>query len=135
MTIASMNPDALREMATRREIVKGLAGNRIHIAAIHETHITQDKSYVVDNYRIITAASDKNETDGIVTGRTSIVIRESPRKHFAKITRRNGRPLRVTLDRAERKIPIRIISTYAPCNGHTEAEKQHRWEDVKVLLN
>ena len=42
INIASPNQDSMREATTQQEIVKGLAGNRIHIAAIKETHITQD---------------------------------------------------------------------------------------------
>ena len=32
-------------------------------------------------------------------------------------------------------MPIHIISTYAPHNGHTEETKRRHWEDVQELLN
>ena len=35
--------------------------NKIHIAAVQETHITKDKSYMMDNYRIITAAASRSK--------------------------------------------------------------------------
>ena len=49
LNIASLNPDSMRETATQQEIVNGLTKNKIHIAEIQETHITQDKSYVAGN--------------------------------------------------------------------------------------
>ena len=32
-------------------------------------------------------------------------------------------------------MPIRIISTYAPHNGHTEETKRRQWADVQELLS
>ena len=72
--IASSNPDSMREKSMHREIGKGIAKNKIHIAAIQETHITQDKCYAMGNYRIITDAADKSAETGIATGGTSIMI-------------------------------------------------------------
>ena len=66
LNIAILNPDSMRE-ATMKEIIKGLARNRIHIAEIQETNITKDRSYIMGNYKIITAAADKNDTTGIVS--------------------------------------------------------------------
>ena len=120
LNLASLNPDSMRETMTQQEIVKGLTKNRVRIAEIQEAHITPDKIYVVDNYRIITASPDMGETTGIVTGGAAIMIRGSIQRRIAKITRQSSRAPRVTPDRAESKMPIRIISTYAPNNGHTE---------------
>ena len=114
LNIARLNPDSMRESTTQKEIVKGQIKNRIHIAAIQETHITQDRRYIMEKYRIITAAADKRETTGIVRGGTSIMIHESNQRHIARITRQSSRVLRVTMDHAESKMPIRIISTFAP---------------------
>ena len=134
LNIASLNPDSMRETATQQEIVKGLAKKKIHIAEIQDTHITQDKSYMVDNYRIITAAN-KSEAAGIVTGGAAIMIHERLRQHITQITRQCSRSLRVTLDRSKSKMPIRVISTYAPHNGRTEVERRQQWEDVASLLS
>ena len=87
------------------------------------------------NYRVITAAAGKNEETGIFTGGTSIMVHGSIQKNIAQITRQRRRVLRVTLGQAKSKMPIHIISTYAPHNGHTEATKRIRWGDVKELLN
>ena len=57
MNIASLNPDSKKEAQMRRDIIKNITRNKIHIAAIQETHITQDRDYLLDNYRIITAPS------------------------------------------------------------------------------
>ena len=101
LNIASLNPDSTRETPMQKEIVKGLDTNKIHIASIQETHITQDKSYVVENYRIITASADKSEATGIVTGWAAIMIRESQKQRIKQIARQIIRALRVTLDHAK----------------------------------
>ena len=66
--ISSRNPDSIRRKEMQREIVKGPAKNKIHIAAIQETHITHDRNYVMGNYRIITAAAGENAETGVVPG-------------------------------------------------------------------
>ena len=63
------------------------------------------------------------------------MVRESLQQHIAQIPRQSSRPLRVTLDRAKSKMPIHIISTYAPRNGHTEGTERQHWGDVKELLS
>ena len=61
LNIPSMNPDSTKRATTQQEIVKEITENRIHIAAIQETHITQDRIHLLGNYRIITASPDKRE--------------------------------------------------------------------------
>ena len=135
LNIASLNPDSMRGEGTQQEIVKGVIKNKIHLAEIQETHITSYCNYMVANYRVITEAEDKNKETGIVNGGTSIMVRESIRQKITHLARRRSRVLRVTLDRTKSKMPIRIISTYAPRNGHTaEAERKHGG-DVKELLS
>ena len=60
MNIASLNPDSMKEGEMQLDIIIGIARNKIHIAAIRETHITQDGDYLLDNYRIITTSSTKS---------------------------------------------------------------------------
>ena len=103
INIASMDPDSEREATTQQEIVEGLAGNRIHIAEIRETHITQDRSYLLGNYRIVIASADENETIGVVSGGTAIMIRGSTQHHVARITRQISQVQRVTLEHAKSK--------------------------------
>ena len=62
------------------------------------------------------------------------MIHESLQQHITQIARQSSRALRVTLDPAKSKMPIRIISTYAPHNGHTEEEKT-KLGDVSEQLN
>ena len=50
MNIASLNPDSMKEEQMQRDIIKDLTRNKIHIAAIQETHIIQDRDYLLDNY-------------------------------------------------------------------------------------
>ena len=79
---------------------------------------------MADNHRIITAAADKSAETGISTGGTAeIMIHESTQQHITQIKRQSDRALRVTMDRAKSKMPIHVISAYAPHNGHTEEVK------------
>ena len=64
MNIASLNPGSMKEEQMQREIIKNLMRNKIHIAAIQETHIAQDRDYLLDNNRIITASSTKSGKTG-----------------------------------------------------------------------
>ena len=59
LNIASLNPDSMKETEMHHGIVKGLTKNKIQLSAIQETRITRDSSYMMDNYRIITASSGK----------------------------------------------------------------------------
>ena len=60
MYIASLNPGSMKEEQTQRDIIKDITRSKIHIAAIRETNISQDRDYLLDNYRIITASSAKS---------------------------------------------------------------------------
>ena len=55
MNIASLDPDSMEEEQTQRLIIQNLTRNLIHISAIQEKHITQDRDYIIDNYRVITS--------------------------------------------------------------------------------
>ena len=63
------------------------------------------------------------------------MIHESLQKNIMQIRRQSSRFLRVTLDHDKAKMPIHVISTYAPHNGHAEETKQRHWEDVQELLS
>ena len=70
----------------QHEIVKGLTENKIHIAAIQEAHINQDRNYMMGNYRIITSAAGKSAETGVVAGGTAIMVHESLQQHITQIT-------------------------------------------------
>ena len=63
------------------------------------------------------------------------MIHESIQQYITQIARHSSRVLRVALDRYKSKIPIHIISTYAPHNGHAEAERRQHCGEVKEILN
>ena len=135
MNIASLNPDSMKDEQVQRDIIKDPTRNKIHIAAAQATHITQDRDYILDNYRIITASSAKREETGVVQGGTEIMLHGRTQQYITQITRKSSRVLRVTLDRRESKMPIHILATYAPQNGQAEAGRRHHWEAVKEILN
>ena len=127
LNIASLNPDPMRGKEMQREIVKGITKNKIQIAAIQETHITQDMNYMVGNYRIITAAGKSAETGIVDGGGRNHDTREPATTHNAD--RRTKKPSTTSnTGPCQIQMPIHIISTYAPHNGHTEEEKDNTGE-------
>ena len=135
MNISSLNPGSVKEEQMKRGIVKNLNRNKIHIAAIRETHIIQDRDYIIDKYRITTAAATKREEVGVVQGGTEIMIHGSTQKYITHITRQIIRVREVTLDHQNSNMPIQIITSYAPHNGHTEEDRRQHWREVKEILN
>ena len=87
LNIASLNPDSLKEHTTQQEIINELTKRKIHIATIQETKMAKDLSYQKDNYRITTAAADKNEETKIATGGAAIMIHESIQQNIIQIKR------------------------------------------------
>ena len=63
------------------------------------------------------------------------MIHESIHRYITQIARQSSRVLRVTLGRCKSKMPIQIRPTYAPRNGHAEAERRQHWEEVKEIFN
>ena len=135
MNVASLNPDSMKEERMQRDIIKDLARNKIHIAEIQETHITQYSGYLLDNYMINTASATKSAETGLVQGGTEIMINASAHQYITQIARQRSRVLRVTLDRYKSEMPIHILSTYAPHNGRAEAERRQHWGEVNEILN
>ena len=135
LNIASLNPDSMKETTIQQEIINGLTKNKMHIAMIQETHIAKDLNYMIDNYRIITSAAEKNKETGVITGGTAIMIHESIQQNVIQIKRQSSRSLRVTLEQAKATMPIQVISTYAPQSGHKEETRQQHWNDANELLN
>ena len=80
MNISSLNPDWMKAEQMQRDITKDLTRDKIHIAEIQETHNTQERDYLVDNYRLTTAAATKRGETGVAQGGTAIMIRESMQK-------------------------------------------------------
>ena len=125
----------MRGKEMHRAIIKGLTKNKIYLEAVQEANITRDSNYMMGNYRI-TASEDKNEETGIATGGTAIMEHESMKQHITQIARQSGRALRVTLGHAESKIPIHIISTYAPRKSAAQqTQKGERDIDGQTLKN
>ena len=135
MNTASLNPDSVKEEEqTHRDITKDLDRGKIHISAIEETHIAQGRRYLLENYRVATESATHPEKAGVVKGGTAVAIRESAKQHIAQIARQRSRVLRATLDRKNSRMPIQIISIYAPRNGHTEEDRRQHWEEVNEIL-
>ena len=82
MDISSIIPGSMKEEQMQRDITKDITRNKIHTSAIQETHIIHDRGYLLDNYRIITAASSKSEEKGVVKGGTSIMIHASIQQYI-----------------------------------------------------
>ena len=134
LNISIVNTDSMREGGMQRGIIKNLARNKTHIAEVQETHITRDANYIMGNYRVIATAATKSETTGVVQGRVTVMIHESIQPNTTQITRER-RSLRVTLGRKYSKMPIRILSTYAPRNGRKDEDRRHHWDGANATLD
>ena len=70
-----------------------LLRNKIHIAAIQETHIPRDLDYKLNGYRIITTAAmqENKEHDrpnwGLSTAGVAILVHEELEHHIVNIKR------------------------------------------------
>ena len=127
MNIVILDPDSTREEKMQRDIIKNLTRNKIHMASIQGKHIIQDRDYIVDKYRIITASAAKRVETGVVQGGEAIMINESTHQYITQITRQSIRVLKVTLDSRNSNMPSQIITTYDPHNGHTEGSRIQQW--------
>ena len=76
MNVSGLNQDLAQDEQIQRDIIKNITRNKIHIAAIHETHIAQDRDYLMGNYRIIAASATKRGKTGVLQGGAEIAIRE-----------------------------------------------------------
>ena len=63
------------------------------------------------------------------------MIHGSTQQYITQIARQSSRVLKVTLGHLRSRIPIHIISTYAPHNGHAEEDRRQHWEEVQEILN
>ena len=134
MNIASHNPDSTKEAPMQRDAIKNLTRNKIHLSVTPETHITQGRNRLLDNYRGIDAAAKKVKTD-VIQGGTAIMIHGIAHQYITQATRHISRVLRVALGRKNSNMPIQILTTYAPHNGHTEEDRKQHWKEVKEILN
>ena len=71
LNVARLNPGSVKAEQARRDIIKNLARNKIHIAAIQETRITKDRDYIMGNYRVLTEAATEKDKTGVVQGDTN----------------------------------------------------------------
>ena len=110
MNISSLNPGSKKEEQMHRYIIKNLARNKIHISAIQETHIIQDRDYARDNYRCIAAAATKRIETGVAQGGKAVMIPESTRQYITQIARQSSRALRVTQGRKNSTMAIQILT-------------------------
>ena len=63
------------------------------------------------------------------------MIHESIQKYIEQIAGQSSRAIRATLGRKNSRMPIQIISIYAPRNGHTEGGRRKHWKGVNEILN
>ena len=56
-------------------------------------------------------------------------------QYITQIARQRSRVMGLTLERYKSQMPIQTLSTYAPHNGHAEAERRKQWGEVREILN
>ena len=134
LSIASINPDNFMNPEKQRQITNMLLTNKIHIAAIQETHLAHDASYIMNGYRIITSASEKHPEQpltGMTKGGVAILIHTELAHYISNIQRIDHRIMTVTLHDKPEDIPITIMVTYAPHTGYSKKEKAEHWQNGK----
>jgi len=62
LNVASLNPDHFTTTETQNDIIQQLTQQKIHIAAIQETHIPRNHSFKRRNYKIINSAAIQTGT-------------------------------------------------------------------------
>ena len=100
LSIVSMNLDSMTTKTSRLSITESLLRNKIHIAAIQETHIPYNQNYMINGYRLINSAAQKdhNQTNPrMPTGGVAILIHESIEHHITHIQQINSRIIVITL--------------------------------------
>jgi len=137
LSIASINPDNFMNPEKQRQITNMLLTNKIHIAAIQETHLAHDTSYIMNGYRIITSASKKHPEQpltGMTKGGVAILIHTELAHYISNIQRIDHRIMTVTLHDKPGDIHITIMVTYAPHTGYSKKEKAEHWQNAKHTL-
>jgi len=128
LNIVSINPDALTTQESRQRLTEELLRNKIHLAAIQETHIAHGQNYLHNGYRIITSAAIKNTSEnkpGMSEGGVAILIHENIAPHITHIHRISRRTVKITLQSKNSHTPVTIINTYAPHQGKTNSNKKN----------
>ena len=136
LSIVSINPDNLTTTESKLTVTHLLRKNKIHIAAIQETHIPHDQNYKLNGYRIITtkALINTGNKQGMAEGGVAILIHEDLEQHITHIHRINHRIMKITMHSEESHTPVTIINTYAPHQGKTKTEQQEHWKMVQQTL-
>ena len=57
------------------------------------------------------------------------------RKYITQIARQSSSARRVTLGRENSEMPIQLLITYAPNNGHTGEHRLQKCGEVKEIMN
>ena len=125
----------MKEEQMQRDIINNLTRNKIHIEAIQATHIVKDRDCVVYNYRVIAPSATKRKETGVVQGGTSVMIHESAHQYIAQIARKRRGVTRSTMGQKNSRMPIQILTTYAPQNGHTGEDRRQHCGDVREILD
>ena len=100
--------------------------DKIHIAAIQETHVPHGQDYTYNGYRIITSAAQKENTinnhlkPGMHIGGVAILVQEELSQHIVAINRIDNRIKHITLQSPNSHTPITIINSYAPHKGRKQ---------------
>lgn len=109
---------------------------KIHIAAIQETHIPHGRNHKINGYRIITTEANikPGNQQGIEEGGVAILIHGDMEQHILHIHRVNHRIAKLTLRSEEPHTPVTILNTYAPRQGKTKTDQQDLWKAVQGSL-
>ena len=98
-----------------------LQTRQIHIASTQETNYPRCPNYMMNGYRIITAASKQPPEPhpaGMAGVGVAILIQQEPDQYISQINRTCHRIMTIALNGQPKDTPIAIIAPYAPQSGY-----------------
>ena len=110
ISVESLNPYHFITREAQQDVTQQLLKRKIHIAMIQETHIPQDRNFIRNEYRVITAAvipNPKKQQDKDISGRNiawvAKAIRNEMAQRISQIERVSHRILKIILGREKPK--------------------------------
>merc|ERR1711915_932079 len=127
--VATLNPDNITYKNKLRDIITIMRKKEIQFLGIQETHDTNEKDQIIENYTIYKSAAIENiGTDGkkkYATAGVAIIIRNDWVPAIKEIRRYNERHIEIEMQN------IVITNTYAPDMNKTIDERKNYWDKIK----
>jgi len=144
LNVITANPDTLARNNNLENLITRMNREQIHVACIQETHLNRHIDKWIQNYRFINAPAER-DLEGRTNGGTpfvggvAVLIEEQLAQHIQHVKWEGGRILSITIDALDRehknRIPITIVTTYAPHSKYRTKERVEHWNRVNEWLS